>query len=151
MIKNKDYELYDLGKRWVITKKENLDERREIQEAEMKVEWRDMVLVRRDFQKYEIVKDGNIAAIDGEKLIFPLTWRFWREGDVFCPIGKFRFRKNVSDFLNDMKIILPKKKKVCVLENGDGKIIWVVGLRLDDRFKITEKTKKIIEYKIYNR
>jgi tRNA(Ile)-lysidine synthase len=150
VIKNKDYELYYLGERWVISKKENLDERREIQEAEMKVEWQDMVLMRRDFQKYEIIKDGNIAAIDGENLIFPLTWRFWREGDVFCPIGKFRFRKNVSDFLNDMKIILPKKKKVRVLENGDGKIIWVVGLRLDDRFKITEKTKKIIEYKIYS-
>ncbi len=151
VIENKNYKLYDLGRTWVVSKKENLNIRKEVQDDEMKVEWQNMILERRDFNKYEIVKDRCFAAVDADKLIFPLTLRFWREGDVFYPIGKNRFRKNVSNFLNDLKIILPKKKKVCVLENGDGKIIWVVGLRVDDRFKITDKTKKIVQYKIQNR
>lgn len=150
VVNNKNYELYDMGTTWMVANKEDLCGERPINDDEIKVEWRDMILTRRDFQKYDIVKDSCIAAIDADMLTFPLTLRFWRQGDYFYPIGKLRFRKNVSDFLNDLKIVLPKKKKVCVLENGDGKIVWVVGLRIDDRFKITEKTKKIIEYKIDN-
>ena len=146
MVGNKNYELYDLGARWVVAAKEDLEGEKKIYENEMEIEWRGVTLQRKDLEKYEIVKDSCIAAIDAEKLIFPLTWRVWHEGDVFCPIGKRRFKKNVSDFLNDLKIILPKKKKVCVLENGNGEIVWVVGLRLDDRFKVAEKTKKIVEY-----
>jgi tRNA(Ile)-lysidine synthase len=52
--------------------------------------------------------------------------------------------KKISDYLNDIKINSFKKKKQLVLEK-DGNIVWVIGKRLDDRFKITSDTKKVLK------
>ncbi|MDR2402108.1 MAG: tRNA lysidine(34) synthetase TilS, partial [Cytophagales bacterium] len=144
--------IYNFGEKWIVWEKENLEERKKFFADEEKINFGSLTLEKKNFTKedYEIKKNNDIAAIDGEKIIFPLTLRYWQEGDFFYPISKKRFRKNVSDFLNDLKVILPKRKKIVVLGNNNGDIIWVVGLRLDDRFKVTEKTKKIIEYKIVN-
>ncbi|MDW8330070.1 MAG: tRNA lysidine(34) synthetase TilS [Cyclobacteriaceae bacterium] len=82
------------------------------------------------------------AVLDADKLVFPLRWRAWKPGDYFYPLG-LGHRKKISDFLIDNKIPLPEKNRVTVLESG-GKVAWVVGYRIDDRFKITSETKRAI-------
>ncbi len=67
--------------------------------------------------------------------------RVWKPGDKFRPLGMKNFRK-VSDFLTDLKISAADKKNQLVLLNRN-QIVWVVGLRLDDSYKINSKTKKI--------
>ncbi|MBO4654255.1 MAG: tRNA lysidine(34) synthetase TilS [Bacteroidales bacterium] len=89
-------------------------------------------------------KNTNILYIDTEKLVFPLVLRHWREGDRFHPLG-LKGAKKLSDFFIDQKINLLEKKNIPVLCSGD-KIVWLVGLRGDDRFKIDYQTKKY--YKI---
>lgn len=84
------------------------------------------------------------AVLDAGKLTFPLRWRRWKPGDYFYPLG-MGHRKKISDFLIDNKIPLPEKECVTVLEsNGD--IAWVVGFRIDDRFKITPQTTRALRF-----
>ena len=84
---------------------------------------------------------ASVAAFDLDKLQFPLILRNWKKGDSFQPFG-MKGRKKVSDFLIDNKVPLPLKNKVLVLTSNN-KIVWLVGHRIDDRFKVTKKTKKI--------
>lgn len=84
--------------------------------------------------------DKNEAWLNCDKLKFPLTWRTWREGDRFMPLGMTGFKK-VSDFLIDEKLSLPEKERVTVIES-QGEIVWVVGMRIDDRVKKIERNSK---------
>jgi tRNA(Ile)-lysidine synthase len=84
--------------------------------------------------------DGN-ASFDFDTLHFPLVLRPWQQGDSFQPFG-MKGRKKVSDYLIDAKVPLPLKNKTLVL-TSQGEIVWLVGHRIDDRFKVTSKTKKI--------
>ena len=72
-----------------------------------------------------------------------LTLRNWQPGDSFSPLGMTGHKK-ISDFLVDAKIPIYQKSNVLVLSNKDG-IVWVCGLRVDERFKITENTKRILK------
>ncbi|MFD2600361.1 tRNA lysidine(34) synthetase TilS [Sphingobacterium corticis] len=87
----------------------------------------------------------NSAAIDQEKLIFPLRIRSWEVGDRFIPLG-MNGSKKISDFFIQQKIPLTEKKHIPLLVNGNGEIIWIVGYRLDNRYKITENTKKVATF-----
>jgi len=87
----------------------------------------------------------SIEFIDGSTIKGNFNLRKWKSGDRFIPLGMSNFRK-VSDFLTDTKISADIKKNQLVLTNRNY-IVWVVGLRIDDRFKITSKTKKI--YKLW--
>jgi tRNA(Ile)-lysidine synthase len=98
-------------------------------------------------EKIDFVPHVNVSYIDASKLKFPLKVRRWQNGDVFCPLGMNGKRKKVSDLLIDMKIPRNLKDNVLVLES-DGKIVWVIGIRLDENFKISEKSKNIL--KIFN-
>ncbi|MFO7444842.1 MAG: tRNA lysidine(34) synthetase TilS [Ignavibacteriaceae bacterium] len=69
--------------------------------------------------------------------------RCWEEGDRFNPLG-LKGSKKISDFLNDQKVTSTDKKKQLVLTN-DGRIVWVIGLRIDERFKIKKSTKKVYQ------
>jgi len=84
------------------------------------------------------------AILDFEKLSFPLTWRKWKAGDHFYPLG-MTHRKKISDFLIDRKISVGEKDAVTVLESA-GEIVWVVGQRIDNRFRLTSSTKKAINF-----
>jgi tRNA(Ile)-lysidine synthase len=77
--------------------------------------------------------DESIAYLNYEKLNFPLIARPWKEGDSFHPLG-MKGKKKVSDFLNDLKIPLNLKENISVLISGED-IIWVVGYRIDERYK----------------
>ena len=90
-------------------------------------------------------KAGQVL-IDAQHLQFPLLLRKWKEGDYFYPLG-MRKKKKVSRQLIDLKLSVSEKEKVWVLTTGD-KICWVVGIRLDDRFKITNQTNHVIQIKL---
>jgi tRNA(Ile)-lysidine synthase len=83
---------------------------------------------------------------DFDKIMFPITLRQWQEGDWFIPIG-MKGKKKISDFLIDKKISLNLKKNIFLLTSQDA-IMWVVGQRADDRFKLTDTTKKILKVEI---
>ncbi|CAN5326904.1 hypothetical protein BH10BAC4_BH10BAC4_10470 [soil metagenome] len=93
------------------------------------------------------IKTGDDrGSFDLAKIKFPIHWRRWRSGDSFVPLG-LRGRKKLSDFLIDEKISVSEKNDVTVLESG-GEILWVVGHRIDDRFKVTVQTKSVLEMQV---
>lgn len=95
---------------------------------------------------FKIRKEQNIACLDLEKLEFPLLIRKWQEGDYFQPLGMTGFKK-LSDFLIDEKIPVHKKENTWLLCSGE-KIVWVMGHRIDNRFKVSPETKKILKLEI---
>ena len=95
---------------------------------------------------FKIRKEPNIACLDFEKLEFPLLIRKWQEGDYFQPLGMTGFKK-ISDFFIDEKIPVHQKENIWLLCSGE-KIVWVMGMRIDNRFKISEKTRKMIMLEI---
>lgn len=91
-----------------------------------------------------IIKSKDTAVFDASKLQFPLSVRKWQEGDRFQPIGMGGKTKKVSDLLCDLKMPLREKDKVLVLLSR-GQIAWVIGIRPDERFKVTPSTKRVIK------
>jgi tRNA(Ile)-lysidine synthase len=92
-------------------------------------------------RKFKLLKDKNIAMFDHEKLAFPLTLRKWRSGDFFYPFG-MKGKKKLSDLFTDLKLSLYDKENVWLLCSGND-IIWVVGYRSDERYKVSKDTKKV--------
>jgi tRNA(Ile)-lysidine synthase len=92
-------------------------------------------------------KDHHKAYVDSAKLIFPLVLRTRQAGDKFKPIGMQKFKK-LSDFFIDEKIPLGRKDQVPVLVNGNGEIVWIAGLRQDNRYKLTETTKNVTIFEL---
>ncbi|MCP1382353.1 tRNA lysidine(34) synthetase TilS [Runella salmonicolor] len=92
-----------------------------------------------------IENKNEVAYMDADALTFPLKLRLWQPGDWFCPLGMKGKRKKISDFLVDAKVPRNQKNQVYVLES-DGEIAWLVGLRLDERFKISETTVRILKF-----
>ncbi len=88
-------------------------------------------------------RENHRVHIDASKLQFPLELRPWQAGDFFYPIG-MKQKKKLSDFLTDIKLSRPEKDETQVLVS-QGNIVWVVGHRLDERFKISDRTEEIIE------
>ena len=106
----------------------------------------DINIEKRYGKDFKIRKEPNIACLDLEKLEFPLLIRKWQQGDYFQPLGMIGFKK-VSDFFIDEKIPVHEKENTWLLCSGE-KIVWVMGQRIDNRFKITEKTGKVIKIEI---
>ncbi len=106
------------------------------------------LLVRPQKPPISYSDDPNTAWVDAAQLQFPLVLRHWQAGDVFCPLGMGGRRRKMQNFLSDQKIDRISKKRLWILENGDGRIIWVVGLRMDERFRIIEKTEECLELRV---
>ena len=95
-----------------------------------------------EVSEFNFVSDKNIIFVNSNLLKWPLVLRKYKTGDVFQPFGLKGFKK-VSKFYKDLKLSQFQKQEQWILENGDGNIIWIVGLRADDRFKVTHNTSKI--------
>ncbi len=93
-------------------------------------------------EKYSV----NTIFVDKETLNYPLLIRKWQNGDYFYPFG-MEGKKKVAKFFKDEKIDILSKEKQWLLCSGE-KIVWVIGRRADDRFKVTSKTKDIIKFTV---
>lgn len=85
--------------------------------------------------------------VDERKLVFPLVLKRWQEGDVFQPFGMNGKTKKLSKFFKDEKLSLVEKENIWILWSADT-IVWVVGLRQDERFKIENNTEHILKLEI---
>ena len=101
------------------------------------------VMIKAIDENFIISKNKKCVCLDADKVVFPLTLRTVTVGDKFVPLG-MRGTKLVSDFLTDCKKTLFEKRRQLVVTSAGGDIIWVVGERPDNRFRITDTTTKAI-------
>ena len=118
-----------------------------IEKDERKIFMGDQALEISEKAGSQISSDTNLAQLDASLIEFPLMLRPWKKGDYFYPLG-MKKKKKVSRFLTDLKLSLIDKEEQYVVESNK-KIIWVVGKRIDDRFKITPSTKSTLELKYH--
>jgi tRNA(Ile)-lysidine synthase len=95
-------------------------------------------------EEFIINKSTNVAQLDFNKLKFPLILRHWQHGDRFYPLG-MKGSKLLSDFFVDQKFTEYQKQNVWLLVSAEGDILWVVGYRIDERFKIVNDTKTVFQ------
>ncbi|MBO7286707.1 MAG: tRNA lysidine(34) synthetase TilS [Bacteroidales bacterium] len=94
---------------------------------------------------FKLIKYPSIAAqFDMDKIEFPLKLRHWKKGDKFKPLG-MKGSKLLSDFFNDLGFSEYQKRKVWIMEDASGLILWVVGYRINDKVKILDSTKVIFQ------
>lgn len=92
---------------------------------------------------FQIVKDRNYACLDADKVVFPLMVRPCVVGDRFVPFG-MNGSKLISDFLTDAKKSLYEKRCQLVVTDANGDIVWVANERTDNRFRVTDATKRVL-------
>lgn len=89
----------------------------------------------------------NKIFVDADQLKYPLSIRKWSEGDLFYPLG-MKGKKKLSKFFKDEKLSLVDKEKVWILFSGDD-VVWVIGRRPDERFKVTDNTTTILKIEVH--
>jgi len=135
---------------FIITKKQTAGSTVAIDEYEKETEFEggQLKIEKISMDNFKLQKQSSVAQLDAKEVSFPLLLRRWKQGDYFYPLG-LRKKKKVARFLIDQKIPLHQKENIWVIESNK-KIIWIVGQRIDDRCKITDKTKDVLllTYKI---
>ncbi len=91
---------------------------------------------------------SSFATLDSDKLEYPLQIRKWQKGDSMQPLGMQGKTKKVSKIFKDQKISQFDKENTWIMCDAQNRIIWVIGLRIDERFSITSGTNKLIQFHI---
>lgn len=102
----------------------------------------DLLPITRPFQ---FSSSEQVVELDADKVTFPLRIRHWQTGDVFCPLGLGGRRKKVQDFFSDLKLDRFQKERTWLVTDAGDHIIWIIGYRLDDRYKLDEQSQKILK------
>jgi tRNA(Ile)-lysidine synthase len=135
------------NRNWLIISPRNPEKQEQVVvekgEGSIRFQNGELILKKKAASNTELVANNGKALIDEEKINFPLLLRKWRPGDYFYPLGMTK-KKKLARFFIDQKLSLAQKEKTWVIEMNK-KIVWVVGLRIDDRFKVTNQTKKVLE------
>ena len=95
----------------------------------------------------EIPRDPRIACLDLDLVQFPLTIRHWMFGDYFYPLGMDQIKK-LSDYFVDNKIPVPEKESTWIMASGK-QIVWIMGQRIDHRFRITDLTQRVLMLRLH--
>ena len=95
---------------------------------------------------FQIPREKGTACFDADKLNEEIYHRKWQIGDTFIPFG-MKGKKKISDYLTDRKFSISQKERQWVLCCGE-RIAWLIGERIDNRFRIDETTKRVVIYKI---
>lgn len=95
---------------------------------------------------FKISSQKDSVHLDASKLSYPLQLRHWQEGDSFYPLGMNQ-KKKLSDFFINNKLSLLEKEKVWIILSNN-EIVWIIGMRLDNRFKVNDDTKEVLEIKV---
>jgi len=135
---NDNFTIYIDRDTWVIKKNIYINELSYLLKKNQSIKFPITLMCSIENKPIAIKKDTNIAYFDINKLSFPLTLRKWKQGDSFHPFG-MKGKKKISDFLIDRKVPLYKKDDVYVILSND-KIIWLIGYRISDNFKIDAST-----------
>lgn len=139
------------NRNWLIISPNDIEESENILiegECKLKFSGGDMQVKKILNDHYAIRHEQQLAQLDAGKIRFPLLLRKWKKGDYFYPLGMQK-KKKLSRFFIDRKLSLSQKERTWVIEM-DKKLLWVVGQQIDDRFKITGKTKDILQISLKN-
>lgn len=115
-------------------------------------EWQDKAALGPWIMHFRIEPGNQIseapdrATVDSTKIRFPLVWRRWKAGDRFKPLGMNQTKK-ISDFLIDEQVPLTEKERITVVLSGED-IVWVAGYRIDERYKVTAKTRSVLSMRL---
>jgi tRNA(Ile)-lysidine synthase len=101
-----------------------------------------LIIKRTGAKHFKPDSSPGTAQLDAKELSFPMLLRRWKAGDYFYPLG-MRKKKKLARFFIDLRLPKNQKENIWVLESA-GRIIWILGHRIDDRFKVTVKTKSIL-------
>jgi tRNA(Ile)-lysidine synthase len=131
----------------IIIKKKTINKRSELQKIkigdEVNIRGKIISISNVNKDKIKFNNSKNLEYISADNIKNDFTLRSWKLGDKFLPIG-MKGTKKVSDYLNDVKINSFEKENQLILENK-GKIVWIVGRRLDERYRVTSNTKKVLQ------
>ena len=134
------------NRKWLIISLRNSDNNSYylIEEGVKEIEFEQHIL-KISFQEMPVTINSSnfIAQLDPALIQFPLMVRKWKKGDYFYPLGMNK-KKKLSRFFIDVKLSLTQKESTWIIESNK-KIIWIVGQRIDNRYKITGKTKQLLE------
>jgi tRNA(Ile)-lysidine synthase len=146
---SENYLLKVLPKKLLLVKKTKFyDKDKKIITDGLDGEWPDFVEARVTRKiPVNLKTDKFSALIPIEKLAFPLIWRHPVEGDSFKPFG-MKGTKKISDFLKDVGVKSPHKESVWLLTDKNGKIVWVVGLRMDEAYRIKGHENQFLKLKV---
>jgi len=145
-VENENHRVYKNRNVLIITSRQTtLSDRVVIESPNTKLSFADgeMTLQLINPSGIQLLTELHIANINADLLEFPLVLRPWKTGDYLYPFGMLK-KKKVSRVLIDMKISQPQKEKTWVLESNQ-KIVWIVGLKMDNRYRVTDKTKSILQ------